>query len=179
MVIFDEVQTLPVKIAVPTLAALSHLSARYGTSVVFSTATQPAFGHLDGKTREFCSCGWRPREIVPEELGLFARAQRVRVTWPGAAERVSWEELAGRFQDLDRALCIVNLKRHAREFFHLLRLRWGSDVFHLSMAMCPRHRAAVLAEVGAPRQGAVPARRNCSPEGPEKIEGTAESDWLQ
>jgi len=149
VVIFDEVQTLPVKIVVPTLAALSHLSARYGTSVVFSTATQPAFGHLNGRTREFCSGGWRPREIVPEELGLFVRAQRVRISWPKSGERMSWEELARRFQGLDPALCIVNLKKQAREFFHLLRLRWGSDVFHLSTAMCPRHRAAVLAEVSA------------------------------
>lgn len=47
IILFDEAQTLPPRLAVPTLAALSRLAERYGCSVVFSTATQPAFGHLN------------------------------------------------------------------------------------------------------------------------------------
>ena len=46
VILFDEVQSLPTRLAVPTLAALSRLAHRYGSSVVFSTATQPAFTHL-------------------------------------------------------------------------------------------------------------------------------------
>jgi CRISPR-associated endonuclease/helicase Cas3 len=47
VILFDEAQSLPQSLAVPTLAALSHLSAAYRTSVVFATATQPAFDTLD------------------------------------------------------------------------------------------------------------------------------------
>ena len=61
VVIFDEVQTLPLRIAIPTLAALAHFSRRYRTTVVFSTATQPAFDHLDGPVRKLSLAGWRPR----------------------------------------------------------------------------------------------------------------------
>ncbi|MGH8527640.1 MAG: CRISPR-associated helicase/endonuclease Cas3, partial [Gammaproteobacteria bacterium] len=43
VILFDEVQTLPASLAVPTLAALSHLAHAYGSSVVFYTDTQPAF----------------------------------------------------------------------------------------------------------------------------------------
>jgi CRISPR-associated endonuclease/helicase Cas3 len=50
---------------------------------------------------------------------------------------------------LDQALCIVNLKRHARTLFNLLAPRWGCAVFHLSTSMCPKHRAAVLGRVSA------------------------------
>ena len=48
VILLDEVQTLPPKLAAPTLAALSHLAHRYGASIVFATATQPAFDQLDG-----------------------------------------------------------------------------------------------------------------------------------
>lgn len=147
LVIFDEVQTLPLKVVVPTLAALSHLSARYGASVVFSTATQPAFTHLDAKARELCVGGWAPREIAPANLRLFERVKRVRVEWPTGGERLSWGRLAEALGDLGQALYIVNLKRHAQELFAAVRSRFAEGVFHLSTAMCPRHRENVLTEV--------------------------------
>ncbi len=147
VVIFDEVQTLPLKIVVPTLSALSHLATRYRTSVLFSTATQPAFRRLDPKVRRHCAMGWNPREIVPAELRLFERARRVRVEWPKRDERIGWAELAKQFGGLNQVLCIVNLKRHARDLFHLIQPQWGDGAFHLSTAMCPRHRAVVLQEV--------------------------------
>ena len=153
VIVFDEVQTLPLKVVLPTLAALSHLSERYRTSVVFSTATQPAFRHLDKQVRQYCASGWTPREIVPAELRLFERAHRVSVTWPQRDERIGWEDLASRFAGLSQVLCIVNLKRHARDLFHLIRPQWGDGAFHLSTAMCPKHRAVVLGEVRARLEG--------------------------
>jgi CRISPR-associated endonuclease/helicase Cas3 len=147
VIVFDEVQTLPLKVVLPTLATLSHLATRYQSSVVFSTATQPAFGHLDAKVQTYCTNGWRPREMVPAELRLFERARRVRVEWPKGETRTSWEDLARRFADLRQVLCIVNLKRQARDLFHVLEPQWGGAVFHLSTAMCPKHREVVLQEV--------------------------------
>jgi CRISPR-associated endonuclease/helicase Cas3 len=147
LVVFDEVQTLPLKVVVATLSALSHLSARYGASVLFSTATQPAFGHLDREVREFCAGGWAPREIVPKGLRLFERAKRVRVEWPAVGERVGWQQVAEQMHGWGQALCIVNLKRHARELYAVVREHLGDDCFHLSTAMCPRHRDIKLREV--------------------------------
>jgi CRISPR/Cas system-associated endonuclease/helicase Cas3 len=115
--------------------------------VVFSTATQPAFGHLDTMVRQYCAAGWQPQEIVPSELRLFERARRVRVEWPKREERIGWGHLVGEFCGLRQVLCIVNLKRHARDLFQLLVPQWGDDAFHLSTAMCPKHRAAVLERV--------------------------------
>ncbi len=147
VVVLDEIQTLPLKIVLPTLAALSRLAERYRTTVVFSTATQPAFLHLDEKVRGFCASGWNPREIVPRELRLFERLRRVRVEWPREGERLTWGGLAERFEKPDQALCVVNLKKHAREFFGVLKTRHEGQVLHLSTAMCPKHRGAVLAGV--------------------------------
>jgi CRISPR-associated helicase Cas3/CRISPR-associated endonuclease Cas3-HD len=147
VVIFDEVQTLPLRIAIPTLAALSHLSHRYRTTVVFSTATQPAFDHLDMQVKKLCVTGWRPEEIVPPLLNLYARASRVSVTWPSQDERTSFDDLAGPLSALDQALCIVNVKRHARDLFLMLERSRGDHLFHLSTYMCPAHRKAVLGEI--------------------------------
>lgn len=147
VVIFDEVQTLPLGIAIPTLAALSHLSRRYRTTVVFSTATQPAFDHLDPHVKKLCATGWRPEEIVPPALDLYARGSRVSVTWPLQDERTSFDEIAGSLSVLDRALCIVNVKRDARELFLMLEPNCGDHLFHLSAYMCPEHRKAVLGEI--------------------------------
>jgi len=145
VILFDEVQTLPVALIVPTLAALSRLAdRRYGSTVVFSTATQPAFTHLDKAVREFCTSGWRPREIVRDSRNLFSGPRRVRAKWPPAGEKVSWEQLAREINRYEQVLCIVNKKKHALILFDELCRHEGSELYHLSTNMCPAHRSKVL-----------------------------------
>lgn len=149
VILFDEVQTLRTDLAVPTLATLSHLSERYGASVVFSTATQPAFTHLNEAVEWFADSGWQPREIVPAELDLFGRARRVKVQWPQRDhQRPSWETLAGDLAQVPQVLCIVNLKRHAQALLEALSSELEPpDLCHLSTSMCPAHRARVLERI--------------------------------
>jgi CRISPR-associated endonuclease/helicase Cas3 len=148
LILFDEVQTFPVSLAVPTLATLSNLTARYGSSVVFSTATQPAFEHLHKAVSEHCASGWEPMEIVPRELRLFSRANRTRVAWPSDVDMpVSWSELANQLCKEKQVLCIVNLKRHALKLFEELRQLETEGLCHLSTSMCPAHRRSVLEEI--------------------------------
>ena len=144
VVIFDEVQTLPVALALPTLATLARLAERYRASVVFSTATQPAFSHLDAQVQPWCALGWQPREIVPTSLNLFGRSHRVEIRWPDTEERQTLMEIAGELALEDQALCIVNLKRHARELVEILENMKVKNVLHLSTSMCPAHRQQTL-----------------------------------
>lgn len=146
VILFDEVQTLPPRLAVPTLAALSRLAERYGASVVFATATQPAFDHLHEAVCPLAAPGWQPREIVPESLGLFARARRTRVRWD-LDRPLPWEALADELGSHEQVLCIVNLKRHARSLAGKLQARGVPGLFHLSTNLCPAHRERVLSEV--------------------------------
>ena len=156
VILLDEVQTLPVRLAVPTLGTLARLAERYGTSVTFATATQPAFDHLDATVAQYCGQRWRPREIVPQELGLFDRARRTRVEWPMPGERLSWQALGQGLVETPQVLCIVNLKRHA---LHLLELLQGADgLLHLSTNMCPAHRGYVLQQVHARLKTGEPCR---------------------
>jgi CRISPR-associated endonuclease/helicase Cas3 len=148
VILFDEVQTLPARLAVPTLAALSRLAERYGCTVVFSTATQPAFGHLDHFLKpRFCSQGWSPRAIAPEALRLFPRSRRVAVEWPQGGAGKRWEELAEDLCACSQVLCIVNLKRHAWTVLDRLAARGAEGLLHLSTNMCPAHRRQVLDDV--------------------------------
>jgi CRISPR-associated endonuclease/helicase Cas3 len=146
-IIFDEVQTLPLGIVVPTLAALSHLSNRYRATVVFSTATQPAFDNLDTHVRPLCVQGWNPREIVPPSLDLYSRARRVTTQWPEDGVSESMPDLAARMSAQRQALCIVNVKRDARELFLLLEHDNKDQVLHISTSLCPQHRKTVIAEI--------------------------------
>src|SRR5690606_12750777 len=114
VIVFDEVQTLPAKLAVPTLAALSRLAQRYGSTIGFATATQPAFDHLHEKVRSYATGGWQPREIVPNAPEMFRHSARTQVTWDTDHTR-PWDELAEELagDQHSRVLCIVNTKRHA------------------------------------------------------------------
>jgi CRISPR-associated endonuclease/helicase Cas3 len=150
VILCDEVQTIPATLAIPTLATLSHLSRRYHSSVVFSTATQPAFTALDEQLKEYCSAGWSPREIAQPSLALFPRSRRTRVVWPeGLKQKTSWDELAKELvtRDEGQVLCIVNLKKHALELFGRLQAIAADGLFHISTSMCPAHRRNTLAEV--------------------------------
>jgi len=145
VILFDEAQSLPQHLAVPTLAALSRLSATYRSTVMFATATQPAFDVLDNAVKEHAIGGWRPVEAVPEHPKLFEDLRRVRVSWPKPGETIFLSELAYELSKKNQVMCVVNLKRHAR---NLLNALTGTEsIFHLSTNLCAEHRREVLAEV--------------------------------
>lgn len=146
VILFDEVQTLTAALAVPTLAALSHIARAWGSSVVFASATQPAFSHLDAAVRKAGAAGWQPREIVPDGLDLFTPMKRVEIRWGSPDRCMPWGDLAMMLETSPQAMCIVNLKRHAKTLWEQLN---DPDAFHLSTNLCAAHRQAVLREVRA------------------------------
>jgi CRISPR-associated helicase Cas3 len=145
VILFDEAQSLPAHLAVPTLAALSHLSAAYRSSVVFATATQPAFDSLHEAVSQHASSGWQPVEAVPNHPALFNALKRVKVTWPEPGEKRTWGDLAAELEGIQQVLVVVNLKRHALALLDALAS--ATDVVHLSTNLCPLHRRAVLDRV--------------------------------
>lgn len=146
VILCDEVQTMPVSLTIPTLATLSRLAERYRSTIVFATATQPAFNHLNKFIESHCPNGWTPREIVPTALDLFGRAKRTKINWL-QPELISWSELANKLAKHEQALCVVNLKKHARALFNELKQMRTNNIFHLSTSMCPTHRQVVLDKV--------------------------------
>lgn len=149
VILFDEVQTLPTHLAATTLAALGRLCDRFGASVVFSTATQPAFGELSDKAERLGGRPWAPMEIAPPKARLFQRAKRVCVHWPPRDESLSLAEVAAELakEENRRSLCVVNLKRQARGILQALQEAGSQGLFHLSTSMCSAHREKVLHRV--------------------------------
>lgn len=164
VVIFDECQTLPPPMLEPILDMLRGLTEHWGVSMVFCTATQPAFGRSERLPAGLDNV----REIAPDPQALFCALRRTRVHWPKSEgdvwdfARVSDEML--RAPDR-QALCVVNTKAHARELFEVLRNQLelpgdgrlaGAGLFHLSTAMFPAHRTATLKAIRARLHGRLP-----------------------
>jgi len=156
VIMFDEAQTLPQHLAVTTLAVLSHLSQTYHTTVLFATATQPAFNTLDGAVKKFVNTGWQPIEVAPDHARLYNALRRYSVSWPMQDETKSWETLANEIKNEEQVLCVVNLKSHATEL--LKEMKDVPDVLHLSTNLCALHRRAVLDDVRARLKAGTPCR---------------------
>lgn len=156
VIMFDEAQTLPQALAVPTLAALSHLSTAYRSTVLFATATQPAFDTLDHAVSAKVPAGWRPAEAAPDHAGLYQTLRRYEVRWPDEGESKDWSGLAEEIRDENQALCVVNLKSHAQAI--LDELKNNDSVFHLSTNLCALHRRAVLDDVCSRLTNMLPCR---------------------
>ena len=144
VVVFDEVQTLPLKLVPSLLSAVNLLAKDYGVTAVFGTATQPAFA----SAAKAILCGWQPTEISSQPTALANQLRRTRITRRPDSHRIKWPDLAEELSGFPRVLCVVNLKRHARELFQSLAdLSGTAGLFHLSASMCPAHRQEKLAEV--------------------------------
>ena len=154
VILFDEVQTLPTKLAIPSLAAVSHIATHWNSSIVFSTATQPAFNHLHKDVIEHCSSGWEPKEIVINHAVMMNKLRRVNFNW--LPNKLTWQDLADTLSQHSQVLCIVNLKRHAQELWQALE--GEENLFHLSTNLCPLHRQSVLKEVRQRLKEGLPCR---------------------
>jgi CRISPR-associated endonuclease/helicase Cas3 len=144
VILFDEIQTLPLPLVAATLATLSRLVKHYNATVVFATATQPAFGKLSPILSRYAEGGWMADEINLGARSMFQAARRVDYRWSPPEEQCTWAEVADRMCNGEaQALCIVNTKKQASALYEQVRQR-VKDCLHLSTAMCPAHRRAVL-----------------------------------
>lgn len=159
VVVLDEVQTLPLPLLLPSLAALEELARNYRTSVVLCTATQPALRKVDAALLDENK---QPigldlpaeRELAPDPAGLYGKLKRVAVE--RMAHPVADEAIAARFAAQPQMLCIVNTRRHARALFDAIG---GLDgAVHLSTQMCARHRRIVLADLREKLKAGTPVR---------------------
>ncbi len=137
VIMLDEVQALPTHLLSPALDALRQLCDNYGSTVVLSTATQPAFEEIPEFTQV------PAREIVPDAPRHFAALKRVTYEW--RIERsLEWGEVAELMHEESQALAVVNTKRDA---LALLEAIDDPDVLHLSTSLCGAHRRRVIDEV--------------------------------
>ncbi len=150
VLIFDEIQTLPIKCVHLFNNAINFLTEQCNSTVVLCTATQPLLHEVSAENG---AIRLAPKhEIVRDVRQLFEDLKRVEVCdqrKPGGWAYTEIVRLA--LDELARAgscLVIVNTKDAARQVF--LACCPSDDAesfFHLSTDMCPAHRKEELKKV--------------------------------
>jgi CRISPR-associated endonuclease/helicase Cas3 len=151
VLVFDEIQSLPVNCVHIFNNAMNFLADHCGSTVVLCTATQPLLDHVDSaKGAIRIPSG---NEIMPDKHRLFDDLDRVSVHnlhKPGGWTQDEVVALA--HEQLDEAgscLVIVNTKKAAQALYRLSRATAQDSVFHLSTNLCPAHRKVILDTVRA------------------------------
>ena len=155
VVILDEVQTLPIGLLRPCIAALDELSLNYRSSVVLCTATQPAVGEDDNDPEHSLEGGLPGvRELAPAPRRLYQNFRRVKVR--RAEGDMDDEALADACLKQEQVLCIVNNRRHARALYDALAGAEG--IFQLTTFMCAKHRSLKLQQIRERLRAGEPCR---------------------
>ena len=168
VLIFDEIQTLPVKCVHLFCNVLNWLTIFGKSTAVLCTATQPLLGESglqnfpEGKGESIAARGLLRLPENAEIMGkhqdldkLFADLSRVEIRFNEKAGGWNVEEagtfLLKRFQTTPNCLFIVNTKKWAQELYQYCK---GQNVppealFHLSTNQCATHRKAVFDTIKA------------------------------
>lgn len=158
VVIFDEVQTLPYHLLNPLLSSLRELKETWGTSFVFSTATQPAFRKQNNLENGFSES--EVTEITENTSEIFRLLQRVNYIF--LKEPMSKDEIAEKLSAHSQVLCVVNTRRQAFEIHEKLAGNIAESekefVFHLSSSMCPEHRLEKIMKIKSLLNQGMPCR---------------------
>lgn len=144
VIIFDEIQTLPMGITEPTLTMLDNLQQLCRCSMLFCTATQPDFSTRDG----FKGIGHIESLVENPEM-VFEQTRRVTYHSINDYNEVSISELADTvIRNKQSALVVFNTKKKARIFYEEIKVgQEFQHFFHLSTSMCPDHRKSVIKEI--------------------------------
>ena len=168
VLIFDEIQTLPVKCVHLFCNVLNWLTAFGKSTAVLCTATQPLLGESglqnfpEGKRESIAARGLLRLPENAEIMGkhqdldkLFADLSRVEIRFNEKAGGWNVEEagafLLEQFQTALSCLFIVNTKKWAQELYQYCK---GQNVppealFHLSTNQCAAHRKAIFDTIKA------------------------------
>jgi CRISPR-associated endonuclease/helicase Cas3 len=144
VVVFDEVQTLPKEVILPTLQILKDIQTIMKTSFLFCTATQPAFE----KRKGFDGID-NIQPLINDVNEMYKEMRRVEYKLINNLEPVDLSALLNATSDNDAStLVIFNTKKPAIELFNLTKNldQWGKK-YHLSTAMCPDHRKKVIKNI--------------------------------
>lgn len=149
VLVFDEVQTLPIHCVHLFNNAMNFLAEQCGTTVVLCTATQPLLDRVDPNKGSVHLQA--DSELMPNVRGLFDKLKRVEIInlhkqggWTqGEVIDLAFEQVGA----ADSCLVIVNTKKAAQALFELSKGRPDIKAFHLSTSMCPAHRKTKLREV--------------------------------
>ena len=151
VLIFDEIQTLPINSVHLFCNALNFLTQQTKTTALLCTATQPLLNNL-----RFADKGQLLMAENAELVGdiqdtrkLFLDLTRVEINNQVKVGGWNSEEIKKlvleRFDEVGSCLIIVNTKQWAQDLYHACMSEVDKDtIFHLSTSLYPAHRKAKL-----------------------------------
>lgn len=150
VIIFDEIQAIPIKCINMFNSAMNFLSSICNTTVILCTATQP----LLEETEMPIKLSENPNIIsdVNEKFQQFKRVNLVDKMVVGGYNANSLKNfILEKMDQVESLLVILNTKNSAKEVFKEL-LAANKElpkekqyiIFHLSTNMCPSHRVKIL-----------------------------------
>lgn len=138
IIIFDEVQAIPVEKLEPCLEVIKELSLNYGVTSILCTATQPAIEFSE----QFKAGIKNVREIIMDVSTLFTSLKRTEEIFIG---ELNEQDVANHLLEHQEVLCIVNTRQQALDIFNILPE--SEENIHLSALMYPAHRTERLDEI--------------------------------
>ena len=149
VLIFDEIQTLPIKCTYMFNESVNFLSSVCGSTILLCTATQPFLS----KVEKFPLIIETDGELMSEPKHLDNQLKRCEAQYINPEKSMSSEEIVDfvvkKSELFNSILIVTNTKRAAAEIFNGLNNRNCTEhnLFHLSTNMCPAHRKSVLKNV--------------------------------
>jgi CRISPR-associated endonuclease/helicase Cas3 len=151
VIIFDEIQTLPIRCVHLFNVATRFLTQGCGSTVVLCTATQPLLGEVLPVQRALRLTPGQ--QMMPNVEELFKELKRVEVY--DRRKQGGWTdsevaELTEReLEETGSVLIVLNTKKSAKSLFQQFLNHPNAEVYHLSTDMCPAHRMEIFARIKA------------------------------
>ena len=149
LIVFDEIQTLPIKCVHMFNNSINFLVETCGSSVVLCTATQPLLNKVDV---EKGSCNFDEKsEIMLDVKKLFDDLNRVEILDHRKIGGFSDDEIAvcaiEEMKNSGSCLVITNTKKNALKIYKAISASTSELAYHLSTDICPAHRKDILDKI--------------------------------
>ncbi len=150
VLIFDEIQSLPINCTHLFCNGLQFLVDYTRTTAVLCTATQPLLDKLDPEYSQLVMA--ENYELVDNKSDLFTQLKRVDIINNVRPQGWTETELSSlaiqQLKEKGNCLIIVNTKKWAQKLYELCQAEMDDQsVFHLSTSLCPAHRKKILGNV--------------------------------
>ncbi|MEF2292557.1 CRISPR-associated helicase Cas3' [Virgibacillus dokdonensis] len=148
IIVFDEVQKVPVKCISLFNEALNFLKNNCKSSILLCTATQPALDFVQNKLEMKTDA-----EIVENLTDVVDAFKRVEIIDKATDRAVLTSDLVSFIdQQLERVqsvLVVLNTKKVVKTLYEELQQNRGDDtkIYHLSTSMCAAHRNDILSKL--------------------------------
>lgn len=148
VIIFDEVQKVPVKCISLFNEALNFLKNYCKSSILLCTATQPALDFVQNKLEIHTDA-----EIVENLEAVVDAFKRVEIIDKATDKAVSTNDLVSfidqQLEHVQSVLVVLNTKKVVKTLYEKLQQNRSDEthIYHLSTSMCAAHRNDILSKL--------------------------------